>query len=52
MARKDRRQQAHRGHSTPTRKPVKADTRVLIVLAVVAIALVLGTFVARYSGAI
>jgi len=52
MGRKDRRQQARKAHANPpTRKPVKADRRVLIVLAVLAVVLVVGTYFARYSGA-
>ena len=52
MGRRDKRAQARQAaHTHPTRKPVKADRRVLIVLAVVTVALVLATYIARYSGA-
>jgi hypothetical protein len=49
MGRKDRRHQAHQAIH-PSRKPVQADRKVLIILGVVTLALVLGTYFARYNG--
>ncbi len=51
MGRKDRRIESRKSHANPpSRKTVKADRRVLIVLFVVALAIVLATFFARNAG--
>lgn len=51
MGRKDRRQQTRQALNHSSRKPVKADHRVLIALGTLAVVFVLVTFFARNSGA-
>jgi hypothetical protein len=49
MGRQSRRTQARQARLIPsTRKPVKASRKVLVILAVVALVLVLSTYMVRY----
>lgn len=52
MSRRDRRYQKKAAKEFHSRKPVKADRKVLVILAVSAFVLVAGTYYLRYSGAI
>jgi heme/copper-type cytochrome/quinol oxidase subunit 2 len=52
MSRKDRRYQRNAAKGTPIRKQVKANKRVLIILAIVTFIIVVVTYNLRYSGAI
>lgn len=52
MSRRDRRYQKKTATEFNTRKPVKADKRVLIGLAVATLLIVVVSYYLRYSGAI
>jgi|GEM_PF-2082651 len=52
MSRKERRYQHKAARATPIRKSVKADKKVLIILAVITVLIVVISYYLRYNGAI
>ena len=50
MSRKERRAKARRAKIENLHRPVKANNKVLIVIAIITVILVIATFSIRYSG--